>query len=251
MASHENAHGVRDRGRRGTTDRESELSRTHGINDAAGSAAATPSFEAAAEYRRFRLDLIPLRRHDKMPADKHWQERAYDQSEVLERARRDGLNLGVLRTYNSQGQLLGTQGWLFGPSQYVHGLTGTVDTAGSTVTRVDEDGASVLYVYDAVSGAYVSQGNGGGHDTLAWDAGASAWQWTDGATHQQETYDADGKVVALSDPRTGASYAFHYDDGKLSEIVAGASGRGIVTFRRPRSSRETRRRRAPHSRPPT
>ncbi|MCW4456408.1 AAA family ATPase [Flavobacterium sp. MXW15] len=95
MAAHENAHGVLDRGRKGTTDQESELSRTHGINDAAGSAATTPSFEAAAEYRRFRLDLIPLRRHDKMPADKRWQERAYDQSEVLERARRDGLNLGV------------------------------------------------------------------------------------------------------------------------------------------------------------
>lgn len=95
MAAHENAHGVRDRGRRGTTDRESELSRTHGINDAAGHAAATPSFEAASEYRRARLDLIPLRRRDKVPADKRWQERNYDRGEVLERARRDGLNLGV------------------------------------------------------------------------------------------------------------------------------------------------------------
>lgn len=95
MAVNENAHGVRDRGRRGTTDRESELSRTHGINDAAGSAAATPSFEAAAGYRTVRLDLIPLRRREKMPADKRWQERGYDQAEVLERARRDGLNLGV------------------------------------------------------------------------------------------------------------------------------------------------------------
>jgi len=95
MAAHENAHGVRDRGRRGTTDQESELSRTHGINDAAGSAAATPSFEAASEYRRVRLDLIPLRRRDKMPADKRWQERAYDQGEVLERAKRDGLQPGL------------------------------------------------------------------------------------------------------------------------------------------------------------
>src|SRR6185312_8426412 len=85
----------RDRGRKGTTDQESELSKTHGINDAAGSAAATPSFESATDYRCVRLDLIPLRRRDKMPADKRWQERGYDQGEVLERARRDGLNLGV------------------------------------------------------------------------------------------------------------------------------------------------------------
>ncbi|MCD9029324.1 AAA family ATPase [Luteimonas sp. BDR2-5] len=95
MAANENAHGVRDRGRKGTTDQESELSKTHGINDAAGHIAATPSFETASEYRRVRLDLIPLRHRDKMPADKRWQERAYDQCEVLERARRDGLNLGV------------------------------------------------------------------------------------------------------------------------------------------------------------
>ncbi len=95
MAAEENAHGVLDRGRRGTTDRESELSKTHGINDAAGHAAATPSFEAASGYRSVRLDLIPLRRRDKMPADRRWQERSYDQGEVLERARRDGLNLGV------------------------------------------------------------------------------------------------------------------------------------------------------------
>lgn len=95
MAAHENAHGVRDRGRKVTTDRETEPARAHRVNDAAGHAAATPSFEAASEYRDVRLDLIPLRRRDKMPADKRWQERAYDQGEVLERARRDGLNLGV------------------------------------------------------------------------------------------------------------------------------------------------------------
>ncbi|MBH1541855.1 AAA family ATPase [Stenotrophomonas maltophilia] len=95
MAAQENAHGVLDRGRKVTTDRETEPARAHGINDAAGHAAATPSFEAASEYRRARLDLIPLRRRDKVPADKRWQERNYDRGEVLGRARRDGLNLGV------------------------------------------------------------------------------------------------------------------------------------------------------------
>lgn len=95
MGANENAHGVRDRGRKVTTDRETELAEAHGINDAVGAAVATPSFESAEVYRRVRLDLIPLRRRDKMPADRRWQERVYDQAEVLERARRDGLNLGV------------------------------------------------------------------------------------------------------------------------------------------------------------
>ena len=94
MAAEENAHGVRDRGRK-VTNQETELAEAHGINDAVGPAAATPSFVAAMDYRRVRLDLIPLRHRDKMPADRRWQERAYDQAEVLERARRDGLHLGV------------------------------------------------------------------------------------------------------------------------------------------------------------
>lgn len=48
MATQENAYGVLDRGRKVTTDRETEPAKAHGINDAAGSAAVTPSFEAAA-----------------------------------------------------------------------------------------------------------------------------------------------------------------------------------------------------------
>jgi len=94
MAAEENAHGVRDRGREGTA-QETGHARTRRVNDAAGHVAATPSLEFAEGYRRVRLDLIPLRRRDKMPADRRWQARDYDQVEVLERARRDSLNLGV------------------------------------------------------------------------------------------------------------------------------------------------------------
>ncbi|MBG4701564.1 AAA family ATPase [Pseudomonas aeruginosa] len=92
MTAKENARG--QGGRKGTA-QETGLACTRKINDAVGHAIATPSFEAATDYRRVRLDLIPLRRRDKMPADRRWQERAYDQAEVLERARCDGLNLGV------------------------------------------------------------------------------------------------------------------------------------------------------------
>lgn len=94
MATNEHAHGVRDRGRE-VTNQEKEPAEAHRANDASRHTAATPSFEDATEYRRVRLDLIPLRRHDKIPVDRRWQERSYNQGEVLERARRDGLNLGV------------------------------------------------------------------------------------------------------------------------------------------------------------
>ncbi|WP_284322011.1 DUF6531 domain-containing protein, partial [Dyella acidisoli] len=72
----------------------------------------------------------------------------------------DGLPLNVLRTYNSLGQL-SSNGWSYGFSRNVSGLTGTLNTAGSTITRTDDDGASVVYTYNATLGVYVSTAQSG------------------------------------------------------------------------------------------
>ncbi|MDE3071430.1 MAG: putative Ig domain-containing protein, partial [Pseudomonadota bacterium] len=133
----------------------------------------------------------------------------------------DGLSLNVLRTYNSQGQLTGNQGWLFGFSRSVGGLTGALDTAGSTITRTGDDGAAVVYAYDTGLGRYVSTGQSGALDTLSWNAGSSSWTGLDAAQARQETYDAGGQLTALSDTRTSASYSFSYSNGQLSQITAG------------------------------
>jgi Domain of unknown function (DUF6531) len=49
-----------------------------------------------------------------------------------------GLDLALVRTYNSQGLLDDENGdnWRLGVHQRVYGLTGTLNTAGSTITRV-------------------------------------------------------------------------------------------------------------------
>ena len=141
-----------------------------------------------------------------------------------------GLPLSALRTYNSQGQLSGNEGWLFGFSRSVGGLTGTLDTAGSTVTRTDDDGSSVVYAYDTTTSRYVSTGQSGPSDTLSWDAGASTWTWIDTAgssDQRQETYDASGRLTALSDLQTGASYSFNYSNGQLAAITA-ADGDSLI-----------------------
>ena len=134
----------------------------------------------------------------------------------------DGLSLNVLRTYNSQGQLAANGGWGFGFSRSVGGLTGTLDTAGSTVTRTDDDGSAVTYTYNATLDEYVSSGQSGAADTLTWNATASTWTWNDAAAAQQETYSASGQLTTLSDAQTGASYSFSYTSShQLSQIVAG------------------------------
>ena len=58
-----------------------------------------------------------------------------------------GPDTGILRTYNSQGGWDGDNAdqWRIGLYKKVYLLTGTVNTAGSTVTRVDQDGAELVY----------------------------------------------------------------------------------------------------------
>jgi len=133
----------------------------------------------------------------------------------------DGLPLNVLRTYNSLGQLNGNDGWTYGFSRNVNGLTGTLNTAGSTITRTDDDGSSVVYTYNATLGVYQSTDQSGAIDTLSWNATSSNWTWTDAASTTQETYDATGQLTALTDTSSGASYNFSYSNGQLSQIVAG------------------------------
>lgn len=92
MDTKENARGL---GGRKVSQVEMEPAQAHSANHAARHSSRTPSFEGADEYRRVRLDLIPLRTRDKAPADSRWQVRDYDHAATIERARRDGLNLGV------------------------------------------------------------------------------------------------------------------------------------------------------------
>lgn len=93
MSAKENARG--QGGRKESYRREMEHVQAHESNHAPAQAGLTPSFEAARAYRQARLELIPLRARDKVPADRRWQAREYDDAQTLERAQRGGLNLGV------------------------------------------------------------------------------------------------------------------------------------------------------------
>ena len=74
-----------------------------------------------------------------------------------------GPDVPILQTYNSLGQF--TNGnpddWTLSFARKVYGLTGTVNTAGSTITRVTPDGAAVVFTYNATLGAYVDMKGGG------------------------------------------------------------------------------------------
>jgi YD repeat-containing protein len=133
-----------------------------------------------------------------------------------------GLDVSLVRTYNSQGLMDDDNGdnWRLGIHQRVHSWTGTINTAGSTVTKVFGDGREVVYRYDTDQQAYVSSEGDGAHDTLTHSNGE--WTWKDGSSRVAETYDANGRLQSTRDADTNVvSYIY---TGQLLTRIDDSSG---------------------------
>src|SRR5258708_10003936 len=135
-----------------------------------------------------------------------------------------GLGTALVRTYNSQGQFTDDNGdnWRLGVHERLFGLTGTVNTAGSTITKTFGDGADIVYSYDTTRALYVSQAGPGANDTLAFNASTSQWTWTDGSSRVTETYNSTGQLIAARDT-DGNTTTFSYT-GALLTSITDASG---------------------------
>ncbi|MDR5774170.1 MULTISPECIES: hypothetical protein, partial [unclassified Caballeronia] len=150
-----------------------------------------------------------------------------------------GVNTAINRAYNSLGQLTGDN-WQPGGIRSVSGLTGTLNTTGSTVVRTDWDGTTVVYQYDASRQCYMSTDGVAAHiadyeggapamlnvstssrGTLTFDAGSNAWRWNDGQDGITETYDAskNGRLIAARD-NDGNTVSYVYNAvGLLSQVM--------------------------------
>jgi YD repeat-containing protein len=128
----------------------------------------------------------------------------------------------IARTYNSQGNFSDDNGdnWRVSARRMVTGLTGTVNTAGSTVKRVDWDGSEAVYTYDVARGAYVSKDGAGAYDTLTVASSAMVWTWTDGSSRVVELYDGnlDGRITSSRDT-DGNALTFTYANNQLSRVT--------------------------------
>jgi YD repeat-containing protein len=142
-----------------------------------------------------------------------------------------GPDAALLRTYNSQGLLNDDNGdnWRLGLYRKVYGLTGSVNTAGSTVRRVDADGSEAVYGYDTGLGKYVSTAGSGAYDTLSYSAGSQTWTWDDGESTLAETYDGvnGGRLTAVTDESGNALTLVYGAGGLLSEVRTAG---GEVTY---------------------
>ncbi|MFC4314281.1 RHS repeat domain-containing protein, partial [Steroidobacter flavus] len=133
-----------------------------------------------------------------------------------------GLDVSLIRTYNSQGLMDDDNGdnWRLGLHQRWYNLTGTVNTAGSTIRKVFGDGRDVLYTYDVAQSRYISTDGDGAHDTLTNSGGT--WTWTDGSGRNTETYNSSGQLTHSRDT-DGNTVSYTYT-GNLLTSITDASG---------------------------
>ncbi len=137
----------------------------------------------------------------------------------------NGLDLGVLRTYNSQGQFSDDNGanWMTGVAAKSVALSGSLGTDGSSVTRTDEDGSQSTYSWNSAAQEYLN-GQGGNNSNITVVNGQLVWANGAGS---RETYDAgSGRLLSMADP-DGHQVVYSYNsDGTLASAVSD-SGDGV------------------------
>ena len=138
-----------------------------------------------------------------------------------------GLSVNSVRTYNSLGLLSDDNGdnWAMGVYAQQLKLTGTRNTAGSTLVRTDRDGAQSTYTYDTASARYVSKNGAGAYDGIVYDSASTNYVWTDGDTGVQERYDsaATGRLLSTLDT-AGNTLTYSYNGAGLLSGVLDANG---------------------------
>jgi YD repeat-containing protein len=134
-----------------------------------------------------------------------------------------GVSVALARTYNSQGMLNSGsgQGWQLGLRKQITGLTGTVNTVGSSVTRIDGDGSAMLYKYDVARAAYVSTDGGGAFQTLVYNAASPQWTWRSDHNDLQgifELYSASTGLITSVNDQIGLRHSYFYTGNLLSRV---------------------------------
>ncbi|OOG44428.1 RHS repeat protein, partial [Polaromonas sp. A23] len=140
-----------------------------------------------------------------------------------------GIDTNLLRTYNSLGLTDGdnNDGWRAGVYRKVYNVQGTLGNAGSTVMKVFQDGAELVYSFVSKVGTvstYSSFDGSGATDTLVYDSAAAAdkkWVWTDGSSRMTESYDWSGTAgnIRSEADKDGNSSRYSYTGSLLTQVV--------------------------------
>ena len=143
-----------------------------------------------------------------------------------------GLDFAAIRTYNSQGLTDedNNDQWRLGVHQKVALTAGTVNTAGSVVTKTFGDGTEVKYNWNATRSRYESTDGDGANDFLTWNSTNSTWTWTDGSSRATEEYGLVNAVqrIKFSRDTDGNAITYNYTGALLTSLnMAGATAQTV------------------------
>ncbi len=143
-----------------------------------------------------------------------------------------GSDVSLLRTYNSLGAWDGDNGdnWRIGYYRQVSGLAGTVNTAGSSIKRIDADGFQSTFAINAALTQYIGKDGAGAFDTLTFNTATRVWTFVDGDSGNVETYaeTAAGsgvfRLTQVTDPEGHAVKVAYDAAGLISTLTTWKSG---------------------------
>lgn len=138
-----------------------------------------------------------------------------------------GEDVQALRIYNSQGLMTDDNGdnWSLGTYSQQMKLTGTVMTAGSTLTRTGRDGSQAVFTFDASLQVYTSVAGAGGTDAIFYDASNSRFVHKDAETLVSEHYEGSGlgRLLKVVDT-AGNTSTYSYNANSTLASIATANG---------------------------
>ncbi|HEV7610153.1 MAG TPA: DUF6531 domain-containing protein [Steroidobacteraceae bacterium] len=142
-----------------------------------------------------------------------------------------GVDLAIVRTYNSQGHLDDDNGdnWRLGVHERLFGWAGTLNTVGSTVRKVYGDGAEIEFGYDAARARYVTTDGADQHDSLSYDAATSQWTWSDETGNLKENYDVTGRLLNTRD-NIGNLITYIYSGQRLVQVTDGSGQQTYLDY---------------------
>ena len=140
-----------------------------------------------------------------------------------------GPDIGIVRTYNSKAafDFDNNDGWQLSLYRQLDTLTGTLNTAGSTITRTGADGSRLLYTYNTTRGCYINKDGSGAYSTLTYHTSNNSWTWSDGTNTHTETYQQSttGKwrITQIADG-DGNALTYTYNSNGLITLITDANG---------------------------
>jgi YD repeat-containing protein len=133
-----------------------------------------------------------------------------------------GLNIDIGYVYNHQAKTP----WTLAAAKSIGPLTGTKNTAGSTVTLIEKDGHETVYTYNATTQTYLAVGGEQGNRTLTANTDGT-WSYHEIGSGVTGTFNTTGKETTRIDAQ-GRGLSFTYDSSNRLTAITGESGQQVT-----------------------